>query len=142
MDARSPSLVDLTRTISNSARSPEQQRRTSNPGSSSEHRGTKRRRLSLRQIYAEQPGPSRSQGRLGEAPIESVDLTEVDSPSGLSKALSKQREDAVKAQQQSHGSESGGRSSSLTSYTCPVCMDTPTNATTTICGKEPVYIYE
>lgn len=66
-----------------------------------------------------------------EQPVESIDLTEVDKPSVLDKALAKQREDAVKAQQD--GESEKGRSL-LTAYKCPVCMDTPEDATTTTCG--------
>lgn len=63
--------------------------------------------------------------------VESIDLTEVDKPSALDKALAKQREDAVKAQ---HDGESEKARSLLTAYKCPVCMDTPEDATTTVCG--------
>jgi hypothetical protein len=63
--------------------------------------------------------------------IESVDLTEVNDPSALFKALSKQREDAVKAQM-AKDAETGR--SALTAYKCPVCMDTAVDATSTICG--------
>jgi len=63
--------------------------------------------------------------------IESVDLTEVSDASMLSKALSKQREDAVKAQMAQDAEK--GRSA-LTAYKCPVCMDTAVDATSTICG--------
>ena len=63
--------------------------------------------------------------------IESVDLTEVNDASMLSKALSKQREDAVKAQM-AQDAETGR--SALTAYKCPVCMDTAVDATSTICG--------
>ncbi|KIV87694.1 hypothetical protein PV11_03224 [Exophiala sideris] len=62
--------------------------------------------------------------------IESVDLTGVDDNATLSSALAKQREDAILAQ--TAGTEAGR--TALTAYKCPVCMDTPTDATTTICG--------
>lgn len=64
--------------------------------------------------------------------IESVDLTEVEDDNALSKALAKQREDAIRAQGPARDGE--GRSV-LTAYKCPVCMDTPVDATSTICGK-------
>lgn len=64
-------------------------------------------------------------------PIESIDLTEVESTSSLAKALAKQREDAIKAQD--NGESEKGRSL-LAAYKCPVCMDTPVDATTTVCG--------
>ncbi|KAK5044815.1 hypothetical protein LTR84_010471 [Exophiala bonariae] len=62
--------------------------------------------------------------------IESVDLTEVDDNAGLSAVLAKQRQDAILAQ--NPGSESGR--TTLTAYKCPVCMETPTDATSTVCG--------
>ena len=64
--------------------------------------------------------------------IESVDLTQVDDNSALASALAKQRSDAVKAQQTSDSSMIAR--SPLTAYKCPICMDTPKDATTTICG--------
>ena len=66
--------------------------------------------------------------------VEAVDLTEVNDAADLSKALSKQRQDAIQAQmKQYQGSEVAGRTP-LTSYKCPICMDTPEDATTTTCG--------
>ncbi|KAK5279789.1 hypothetical protein LTR40_007276 [Exophiala xenobiotica] len=62
--------------------------------------------------------------------IESVDLTGVDDNVALSAALAKQREDAILSQ--NPGTESGR--TPLTAYKCPVCMDIPTDATSTICG--------
>jgi len=95
---------------------------------SHEPRGIKRRRLSDENPSAR---PLSSIPRLNEENIESLDLTEVDDASGLSKVLAKQREDAIKAQ--SSPADKVGRSV-LTSYKCPVCMDMPVDATTTICG--------
>ncbi|GFF71082.1 hypothetical protein IFM53868_00468 [Aspergillus udagawae] len=67
----------------------------------------------------------------GVEPIEQIDLTEVEGSAALAKALAKQREDAVRAQESLH--QGTGRSI-LTSYKCPVCMDTPVDATSTVCG--------
>jgi len=92
-----------------------------------EPRGIKRRRLSDENPSA---GPS-STYRRNEEDIESLDLTEVDDAFALSKVLAKQREDAIKAQ--NNPTDRSGRSV-LTSYKCPVCMDMPVDATTTICG--------
>lgn len=64
-----------------------------------------------------------------DAPIESIDLTEPDN--SLARALAKQREDAVKSQQPTVEKTR----SILGSYNCPVCMDTPEDATSTTCGK-------
>ncbi|KAL2002150.1 hypothetical protein VTN02DRAFT_539 [Thermoascus thermophilus] len=100
--------------------------------SNQEPRGTKRRRLSDPDVSTESSSSSTAPpDRLDVENIESIDLTEVDSDSALSKALAKQREDAVKAQ--TYPGSGKGRSI-LTSYKCPVCMDTPVDATTTICG--------
>ncbi|KAL2429777.1 hypothetical protein ABEF95_010340 [Exophiala dermatitidis] len=67
---------------------------------------------------------------LDDPTIESVDLTGVDDSASLSAALAKQREDAILSQ--NTGTESGR--TPLTAYKCPVCMDTPTDATSTVCG--------
>lgn len=91
-----------------------------------EPRGIKRRRPSN-----ENPSAGPSTYRRNEEDIESLDLTEVDDAFTLSKVLAKQREDAIKAQ--SNPTDRSGRSI-LTSYKCPVCMDMPVDATTTICG--------
>lgn len=63
--------------------------------------------------------------------IESVDLTGVDDSTTLSAALAKQRQDAILSQ--NSGTDGSGRTP-LTAYKCPVCMDTPTDATSTACG--------
>lgn len=60
--------------------------------------------------------------------IEAVDMS-ASSPK-LLKSRAKQQEDAVKAQQP----EMEPSRSTLTAYKCPVCMDTPEDATTTTCG--------
>ncbi|KAL5343107.1 hypothetical protein BJX70DRAFT_207595 [Aspergillus crustosus] len=66
--------------------------------------------------------------------IESIDLTEVDGNSAIAKVLAKQREDAIAAQQAQHSNEDLSARSRLTAYTCPVCMETPKDATATVCG--------
>jgi hypothetical protein len=91
----------------------------------------KRRRLSERSSGAQRPA------RVTEnvADVEAVDLTEVNDESDLSKAISKQQQDAVQAQlRDNEGNELAGRSL-LSSYKCPICMDTPEDATSTVCGK-------
>lgn len=122
-----------------SGQSSEQSTRQS-PGQASSHpvhepRGVKRRRPSDSTPGADSSTSSsstaRAAGNTDVEGIESVDLTEVNDESALAKALAKQREDAVKAQSSSE--ERKGRSI-LTSFKCPVCMDTPTDATSTICG--------
>ncbi|KAL5002206.1 hypothetical protein BDV10DRAFT_158583 [Aspergillus recurvatus] len=84
----------------------------------------KRRRLSNQTISSSSSQPDNEPG-------ESIDLTELDGNSALAKVLAKQREDAVAAQQ---SSDRGNARSRLTAYTCPVCMETPKDATATICG--------
>ncbi|EAW17538.1 uncharacterized protein NFIA_074580 [Aspergillus fischeri NRRL 181] len=64
--------------------------------------------------------------------LEQIDLTEVEGSAALANALAKQREDAVRAQESLH--QGTGRTV-LTSYKCPVCMDTPVDATSTVCAK-------
>ncbi|KKZ63616.1 hypothetical protein EMCG_02057 [[Emmonsia] crescens] len=94
----------------------------------------KRRRVDTSSITGSSSHPTRHQRQfsiLGNDPnIESIDLTEVNDRLSLAKVLSKQREDAAKAQ---NTAGVVGRST-LTAYKCPVCMDTCTDATSTICG--------
>jgi len=111
----------------------------SQASSQSDHalRGIKRRRLDDRSsAVSSSSRPSFQRHRevtsFTDNTIESVDLTEVDDVTSLSKILSKQCEDAIKAQVSSDANS--GRST-LTAYKCPVCMDTAVDATTTICGK-------
>ena len=63
--------------------------------------------------------------------IESVDLTEVNDDYALAKTLAKQREDAIKAQAATENKD--GRTT-LLAFKCAICMDIPTDATTTLCG--------
>ncbi|KAK2873268.1 hypothetical protein FQN49_002475 [Arthroderma sp. PD_2] len=94
---------------------------------------TKRRRLNNRNTTA---GPSsrNQEGTDSESAdeIESVDLTGVNDSSSLARVLAKQREDAILAQKKTTNDKEAR--STLTAYKCPVCMDVPENATTTICG--------
>lgn len=92
-------------------------------------RGVKRQRSG---DEADNAGPS-SRPRVEEQ-IQAIDLTEVDSSSELAKTLSNLREDAVKAQQPSEN-EASKTQSVLGAYKCPVCMDTPEDATSTACGR-------
>ncbi|KAJ5098573.1 hypothetical protein N7532_005574 [Penicillium argentinense] len=95
---------------------------------------TRPRRLKRRRENDDPQSPGPSSRRRREEPIDAIDLTEVDSSSELAKSLSKQREDAVKSQQTgSHDEETKARSL-LGAYKCPICMDTPEDATSTACG--------
>ncbi|EEQ90001.2 uncharacterized protein BDCG_05121 [Blastomyces dermatitidis ER-3] len=95
----------------------------------------KRRRVDNSSAAGPSSHPARYQRQINslddDPDIESIDLTEVNDRVSLAKVLSKQREDAVKAQSTAGGVM--GRST-LTAYKCPVCMDTCTDATSTICG--------
>lgn len=82
------------------------------------------------------PGLSNVPPGSEDEPIESIDLTEVEGTSSLAKTLAKQREDAIKAQD---NRESKKGLSLLAAYKCPVCMDTPVDATTTVCGM-PLFL--
>ena len=107
----------------------------SDPGEESSHR-TKRRRLDrLPSSFSQEQYEN----------IESVDLTEVAGPASLEEkleeALVKNREENEKpssADQENKGEEKK-KPSILTEYKCPVCMDTPVDATTTACGKFLLY---
>ncbi|KAB8257951.1 hypothetical protein BDV32DRAFT_126702 [Aspergillus pseudonomiae] len=90
--------------------------------------GRKRRRLSSSNVATRDAQSALDQH---EDDIESIDLTEAEGPPALAKVLAKQREDAVRAQQ---SVEPAKGQSILNSYKCPVCMDTPEDATSTICG--------
>ncbi|PTU25547.1 hypothetical protein P175DRAFT_0498651 [Aspergillus ochraceoroseus IBT 24754] len=96
-----------------------------NHGSPSDSR--KRRRLSNAAVSSSVSQPVNE----AEENIDSIDLTEADGNPALSRVLAKQREDAITAQM-SNEDESGR--SRLTSYKCPVCMETPVDATSTACG--------
>lgn len=94
-------------------------------------RGIKRRREDDG-FWSPDDSDSAQDGEQGyEDAVESIDLTEPETL--LSKALAKQQEDAIKAQQSTEDEKSGG--SLLSAYKCPVCMDTPEDATSTSCGQ-------
>lgn len=108
---------------------------TSHSNTNSERRGVKRRRVQTPNPLFPSNASSSNEPRARRAStnehIDSVDLTEVNDDSSLAKVLAKQREDAIKAQAASENRE--GRTT-LTATKCAICMDTPTDATTTVCG--------
>ncbi|KAJ9266309.1 hypothetical protein DTO212C5_6396 [Paecilomyces variotii] len=147
MDRSSPSVVDLAPSSShqppaegsssrhfppiiNSSRDTSQ---SSSRSTEAPPRGAKRRRLDVSDPSTRASSSSAAAPIFvgDDSNIESVDLTEVEDDNALSKALAKQREDAIRAQGPARDGE--GRSV-LTAYKCPVCMDTPVDATSTICG--------
>lgn len=106
----------------------------SNHASSSRHgqlptsRGVKRRRN-----WSDEHGDSvASSSTLSEAdPIETIDMTDDSGVASLARTVAKQREDAIKAQA---SAESNSNLSAILAYKCPICMETPVDATSTSCG--------
>lgn len=107
----------------------------SNHASSSRHgqlptaRGVKRRRNS-----SDEHGDSvaSSSSTLSEdEPIETIDMTDDSGAAALARTVAKQREDAIKAQA---SAESNSNLSAILAYKCPICMETPVDATSTSCG--------
>ena len=107
-----------------------------------EPRGTKRRRVdgidTPGPIYASPSAdasssndPRQTSSHGEDDYIESVDLTEVNDDYALAQTLAKQQEDAIKAQAATENKD--GRTT-LLAFKCAICMDTPTDATTTVCG--------
>lgn len=103
------------------------------PPSHAEAHPRKRRRLSGRSTAV-----GRVQITTNNLPeVEAVDLTEVNDESDLSEAISKQQQDAVQAQMKDNLFDDSTGRTSLSSYKCPICMDTPEDATSTVCGEWP-----
>lgn len=107
----------------------------SNHASSSRHgqlptaRGVKRRRH-----WSDEHGDSvaHSSSILSEGePIETIDMTDDTGAAALARTVAKQREDAIKAQP---SAESNSKLSAILAYKCPICMETPVDATSTSCG--------
>lgn len=63
-----------------------------------------------------------------------VDLTLIDDSKNLEDFLAKEQQDAIAAQLMPTQNPEEKNLSSLNNYKCAICMDSPTNATTTICG--------
>ena len=127
-----PTMPPTLRSQAQSRRSPP----ASSPPHHADERPTKRRRIHERPSEIspalQQPQPVRNDS-IQE--VEAVDLTEVNDESDLSRAISKQQQDAVQSQmRQTQGDDPPGRTP-LSSYKCPICMDTPEDATSTVCGK-------
>ncbi|KUM63019.1 hypothetical protein ACN42_g4085 [Penicillium freii] len=107
----------------------------SNYASSSRHgqlptaRGVKRRRN-----WSDEHGDpvASSSSTLSESePIETIDMTDDSAAAALARTVAKQREDAIKAQA---SAESNSNLSAILAYKCPICMETPVDATSTSCG--------
>lgn len=92
-------------------------------------RGVKRRRN-----WSDEHGDSvaSSSSTLSEAePIETIDMTDDSAAASLARTVAKQREDAIKAQA---SEENNSNLSAILAYKCPICMETPVDATSTSCG--------
>ncbi|KAJ6139328.1 hypothetical protein N7471_005814 [Penicillium samsonianum] len=105
----------------------------SNPTTSSSHgqlataRGVKRRRN-----WSDEHGdPVASSSAISEEHIETIDMTDDSGAAALARTVAKQREDAIKAQA---SAESDSNLSAILAYKCPICMETPVDATSTSCG--------
>lgn len=108
-----------------------QRRREALPPHRSRSRSPRQSSPLLRQRPESNSRPGSSGSRvMSETPVESIDLTTVDEKMSANDILAKQREDAIYSQRLS--SETGR--TSLTSYKCPICMETPADITATICG--------
>ncbi|KAL4941062.1 hypothetical protein BDV06DRAFT_195255 [Aspergillus oleicola] len=127
MDSQASSSRRIS-TVEIASASPPQRRRSSN--TSSGPSGTRKRRRLTNESGSSVISDSSSSQPQNE-PIEPIDLTEVDGNSAIAKVLAKQREDAVAAQHLHEGENARSR---LTAYKCPVCMENPVDATTTVCG--------
>ncbi|KAJ5498877.1 hypothetical protein LT330_003952 [Penicillium expansum] len=66
-----------------------------------------------------------------DEPIETIDMTDDSSAAALARTVAKQREDAIKAQA---SEERDSNLSAILAYKCPICMETPVDATSTSCG--------
>lgn len=91
-------------------------------------RGVKRRRTNNHRSSS----GSSSEIHLGAEDVETIDITGDGDANELAKAVAKQRQDAIKAQQSTEKSDRPR--SALMAYKCPICMDTPVDVTTTLCG--------
>lgn len=66
-------------------------------------------------------------------PSNTIDLTGVDDTTVLSAVLAKEQQAAIAAQPHSQNSQTATKSA-FGNYKCAICMDSPKDATTTICG--------
>lgn len=73
-----------------------------------------------------------------DEPIETIDMTDDSSAAALARTVAKQREDAIKAQA---SEERGSNLSAILAYKCPICMETPVDATSTSCGMFLILYY-
>ncbi|KAJ5356544.1 Zinc finger RING-type [Penicillium concentricum] len=138
MSRNRPEIVDLTTTARSTTRALRQNPislSSSPPGasdhaSSSQHaqlpppRGVKRRRN-----WSDEHGASSTLSE--DEPIETIDMTDDSGAGALARAVAKQKEDAAKAQAEE---ERNSNLSAILAYKCPICMETPVDATSTSCG--------
>lgn len=65
--------------------------------------------------------------------MEHIDLTTVDDDQALDQVLAKEQQDAIASQKNSQ-TPTNPMATNFSSYKCAICMDSPTDATTTKCG--------
>lgn len=108
-----------------------QQRRQAALSQRSRSRSPRQSSPPIRQRSQSDLRPRSSSSRpKSESPVESIDLTAVDEKTSAADVLAKHGADASASQKLSSDT---GRTA-LTSYKCPVCMETPTDITATTCG--------
>ncbi|CAG7928889.1 unnamed protein product [Penicillium olsonii] len=133
MGSHASDVVDLTSTarrnpIALSSSPPFSNNASSSHSAQQAERAPKRQRQNERSRSTS----SSSDFYLGAEAIETIDITEESDARELARAVAKQREDAIKAQQPTEKSDRP--LNPLIAYKCPICMDAPVNATTTSCG--------
>lgn len=108
------------------------QRSSNNEGQTSTRRSIQR--LNSNESISEISVPSidLTQNTKDEDASEPVDLTGADDDKTLKNILAKEQQDAIAAQIKPPSTDN--TASALSNYKCAICMDSPKNATTTICG--------
>ncbi|KAI9760889.1 MAG: hypothetical protein M4579_001390 [Chaenotheca gracillima] len=98
------------------------------------HAPLKRRRLSedLGSKKRRKDGQSGSEAEEEPVAIEQIDLQDVEDDSGVSALLKKQREDQIQALR---NESREGQPTRISSVQCVICLEPPTNLTSTNCGK-------
>ena len=67
-------------------------------------------------------------------PAQAIDLTSIEDAKALDSAIAKAQQDAIAAQSINPQNLNDKSRSALSNYKCAICMDSPTNLTSTICG--------
>ena len=117
--------ADLDMPPMRSRRRPSRPRPSASASSQGADRPGKRRKT------AASPGQHQRSVNKGDSDIEEIDLKDVDDDNGLSKALQKQQEMAIKAQRK----EESDKPLKLSSLQCIICLESMTDITATNCGE-------